>query len=62
MSGSRHKKMELLYFDKQKFQHKIVNIFLPINFNMCEDDQEIPQHTFWLRNKKKYFFLLRTLN
>ena len=21
--------------DKQKFQHKIVNIFLPINFNIC---------------------------
>ena len=55
----------------KNFQRKIVNIFLPINFNICfgcskEPSQqdvsfEYPQHTFWLRNKK-IEFLLSTLN
>ena len=53
------------------FWRKIVNIFLPINFNICfgcsnEPSQwdgsfEYPQHMFWLRNKKVNF-LVRTLN
>ena len=56
--------------DKQIFWRKIVNIFLPICFNICfrcskEPSQqdgsfEYPQHMFWLRNKKVNFFL-RTL-
>ena len=51
--------------DKQFFQRKIVNIFLPINFNICcgcsEEPSQYPQHMFWLRNKKNKFSL-RTLN
>ena len=45
-----------------KNQRKIVNIFLPINFNICfgcskepshwDGSFEYPQHMFWLRNKK----------
>ena len=51
------------------FQRTIVNIFLPINFNICfgysknrliETFCEYPQHMFWLRIRK--LFLLRTLN
>ena len=44
---------------------KIVNIFLPISFNICfgcskEPSQcdgsfEYPQHMFWLRKRKLYF-------
>ena len=57
--------------DKQNFECKIVNIFLPISFNICfwvlkepshlDSSFEYPQHMFWLRNKKNYF-LVRTLN
>ena len=52
--------------DKQKNQRKIVNIFLPINFNICfgcskEKNETVllstPQHMFWLRNKKIKFSL-----
>ena len=53
------------------FQHKIVIIFLPINFNICfgcskepshwDGSFEYPQHMFWLRNNK-IKFSLRTLN
>ena len=54
----------------KKFQHKIVNIFLPIIFNICFIAQKnrliekvlLSTHNmFWLRNKK-IIFLLRTLN
>ena len=55
---------------KQKFEHKIVIIFLPINLNICfgcskepshrDGSFEYPQHMFWLRNKKNNFEL-RTL-
>ena len=48
--------------DKQNVQRKFVNIFLPINFNICfgcskepshwDGSFEYPQHMFWLRNKK----------
>ena len=48
--------------DKQKFQRKIVNFFLPMNFNICfgcsKEPFEYPQHMFWLRNKKIKFSLL----
>ena len=47
------------------FHRKIVNIFLPISFNIhfgCskepshwDDSFEYPQHMFWLRNKKIIF-------
>ena len=49
---------------------KIINIFLPINLNVCfgcskepshcDSSFEYPQHMFWLRNKKVKFSL-RTL-
>ena len=55
----------------KKFQRKIVDIFLPINFNICfgcskelshcDGSFECPQHMFWLRNKK-IKFSLHTLN
>ena len=55
----------------QKILRKIVDIFLPINFNVgfwCSKDPsqwdgsfEYPQHMFWLRNKKNNF-LVHTLN
>ena len=48
------------------FEGKIVNISLPISFNICcgclkepshqDGSFEYPQHMFWLRNKKKYFW------
>ena len=48
--------------DKQNFEHKIVNVSLPISFNMCfgcskepfhlDGSFEYPQHMLWLRNKK----------
>ena len=50
--------------DEQKFLRKIVNIFLPISFNMfwvlkrtvsLRGFFEYPQHMFWLRNKKINF-------
>ena len=53
------------------FGLKIVNIFLPISFNIrfgCSKEPsqqdgsfEYPQHMFWLRNKKVNFLVL-TLN
>ena len=53
------------------FERKIVNIFLPISWNICfgclkepshwDGSFEYPQHMFWLRNKK-IIFSLRTLN
>ena len=53
------------------FQRKILNIFLPISFNICfgcskepshrDGSFEYPQHMFWLRNKKVNFSL-RTRN
>ena len=53
--------------DKQKFMPKIVNIFLPISFNLCFGCSKEPshsdgyfeylQHIFWLRNKKVKFLL-----
>ena len=52
-------------------ERKIVNIFLPISFNICfwsskemshgDGSFEYPQHMFWLRNKK-IIFLVGTLN
>ena len=30
--------------DKHKFQRKIVNIFLPINFNICLGSSKEPSH------------------
>ena len=49
-----------------KFFHTIVNIFLPIFFNICfgcskepsHGSFEYPQHMFWLRNKKIFFITL----
>ena len=48
------------------FKCKIVNIFLPISFNIyfgCSKEPshwdgyfEYPQHMFWLRNKKNIFW------
>ena len=56
--------MEIRY---STVQCKIVNIFLPINFNICfecskepshsDGSFENPQHMFWLRNKKIKFFV-----
>ena len=52
--------------DKQSFERKIVNIFLPVSFNICfwcskEPSQrdgsfEYPQHMFWLKKKENDFF------
>ena len=52
--------------DKLIFERKIVNIFLPISFNIyfgCSKEPshgdsyfEYPQHMFWLRNKKVVFW------
>ena len=52
------------------FERKIVNIFLPISFNIsfgclkepphCDGSFEYPQHMFWLQNKE-INFLLHTL-
>ena len=54
---------------QEKLKVKIVDIFLPISFNICfgcskepshgDGSFEYPQHMFWLRNKKNSF-LLRT--
>ena len=51
--------------DKQNFERKIVNIVLPISFNICfgcskepshyDGSFEYPQHMFWLRSKKFNF-------
>ena len=53
------------------FEGKIVNIFLPISFNICfgcskdlsnsDSSYENPQQMFWLPNKK-INILLHTLN
>ena len=53
--------------DKQKNQHNIVNISLPINLSICfgcskkpsrwEQSFDCPQHMFWLRNKNIIFLL-----
>ena len=60
-----------LGLDKQIFERKVVNIFLPFSFNksfVCSKEPshrdssfEHPQHKFWLRNKK-INFLVHTLN
>ena len=53
----------------KKFERNIVNIFLPISFNICfgcskepshwHGSFEYPQHMFWLRIKKNsYSFAL----
>ena len=52
--------------DKQNFERKIVNIFLPISLNICfgytkepshlDGSFEYPQHMFRLRNKKNIFY------
>ena len=34
----------IIGLDKQKFQRKIVNIFLPINFNICFGCSKEPSH------------------
>ena len=51
------------------FQHKIVNIFLPIIFSIFfrfsketshrDGSFEYPQHMFWLRNKKFTFLVTK---
>ena len=52
-------------------KRKIVNIFLPISFNICfgcskvpshweEGSLVYPQHTFWMRNKFLFFGMLTT--
>ena len=53
------------------FESKIVNIFMPISFNICfgcskdpshsDGSVEYPQQMFWLQNKKNNI-LLHTLN
>ena len=57
--------------DNTIFERKILNISLPISYNKCfgcskepshqDGSFEWPQHMFWLRNKKKYSSLVRTL-
>ena len=37
---------------KQKFGHKIVNIFLPISFNICFGYSKEPSHCFELEIRK----------
>ena len=60
-------KPKTIVLDKQKFERKIVNIFLPISFSTCflgaQKNRliEYPQHMFWLRNKE-IIFLAHTLN
>ena len=44
--------MIFLDSDKQNFECKIVNIFLPISLNVCFGCLKYPQHRFWLRNKE----------
>ena len=56
---------------EKQIEHKIVNIFLPIIFNICcgfskEPSQwdgsfDYPQHMLWMKNKKKKESLLHTL-
>ena len=53
-------------------EHKIVNIVLPISFNICfgfskepshwDGSFEYPQHKFWLRNKKNNFLVRRFIS
>ena len=67
MSVQTNTRFTVTGLDKQKFQRKSVNIFLPINFNICfgrskepfhlDGSFEYPQHMFWLRNKKVKFSL-----
>ena len=57
--------------DNKTFECKLVNIFLPISFNICfgcskepfhlDGAFEYQQHIFWFRNKNNNF-LVRTLN
>ena len=57
--------VEFIGLDKKNFQHKIVNIFLPIMLSICfgcskepshwDGSFEFPQHMFCLRNKKIFF-------
>ena len=58
--------MLFIGLDKQKFQHKNVNIFFPISLIICfryskqpSRSFEYPQHMFWLSNEK-INFLVRT--
>ena len=64
----KDKKLFIKGLDKQIFWCKIVNIFLPISFNICfgcskelSQSFEHPQHMFQLRNKKINFWV-PTLN
>ena len=36
--------LSLIGFDKKKFERKIVNIFLPISFNICFGCSKEPSH------------------
>ena len=59
-------RVKTIGLDKQIFERKIVNIFLPISFNICfggskepshsDSSFEYPQHIFWFRNKKIIFW------
>ena len=39
--------------DKQNFWAQIVNIFLPISFNISFGCSKEPSHIFWMRNIEK---------
>ena len=39
-----HIKEYIIGLDKQKFQHTIVNMFLPINFEICFGCSKEPSH------------------
>ena len=64
MDGSVH--YISIGLDNKIFEREIVNIFLPISFNLCvecskepshrDGSFEYPQYMFWLRNKKIIFF------
>ena len=55
------KEVSLISYFTKKIECKIVNIFLPISFNICFGCSkegcsfEYPQHMFWLKNKKIIF-------
>ena len=66
-----NKKNIVAGLDKKKIERKIVNIFLPISFNICfgcskepshcDGSFDYPQNMLWLRNKK-ISFSISTLN